>query len=120
MITEKQWERVKGYLQPALDRGGNTHTTDDIRAGVISGLYQLWVGDKSAAVSRIESFPAYKICRVFLAGGDLGELKKIEREITSFAKHHDCRALQIIGRPGWERALENYKKAYVVLNKELF
>jgi hypothetical protein len=119
MITEKQWERVKGYLQPALDRGGNTHTTDDIRAGVISGLYQLWVGDKSAAVTEVISYPKSKGCRIFLAGGDMNELLEMQPDLDRWAKSIGCRFIEIAGRPGWERIHKDFKKHSVTLRKAL-
>ena len=57
--------------------------------------------------------------RIGLAGGNLDELKELEKEICSFAKEQNYRFVEIIGRPGWERELTDYKRTAVLLRKEL-
>ncbi|MFD2207219.1 hypothetical protein [Kiloniella antarctica] len=119
MITNVQWEKARQWLQPALDRGGNTHTTDDIRAGIISGSFQFWTSEKSAAITEIVSYPCSKGCRVFLAGGDMTELLAMQPELEAWAQSIGCKFIEIDGRPGWERIHKDFKKQSVVLRKAL-
>jgi hypothetical protein len=39
-------EQLRQWLEPALDRGGNTHTFDDVMAEIEAEKMQLWTGPK--------------------------------------------------------------------------
>lgn len=116
-----EWERCKGYLQPALDYAGNTHTLADIAAGVASGRYHFWPGEKSAAITEVWEYPRARHLIVFLAGGDLHELVAMVPSFMSWGKHLGCTKIVECGRPGWERVLGNqgWKREAVVLSRPI-
>ena len=43
------------------------------------------------------------------------------KDIEEFAKQEDCKMLELIARPGWQKVLNNfgYKKTHVVLEKQI-
>jgi hypothetical protein len=110
MISDYVWD----LLLPSTE---NFESVDrqDVELGLDNGSFTLFQGERSAAVTC-----AYgESLRIGLAGGDLEELKEIEEKICSFAKDNEFRFIEIIGRPGWEKALTDYKKTAVLLRKEL-
>ena len=110
MISDYIWE----LLAPATE-GFECVTRDEVQKGLDEGEFILFEGVESAAVTC--AFGAS--LRIGLAGGNLLELKKIEEEICDFAKARNFRFVEIIGRPGWERELSDYKRTAVLLRKEL-
>jgi len=108
------------WLAKALDLTGGTHTQRDILDGTLDGSFQLWPSENAAALTEIVSYPQMKTVRIFLAGGDLNELKETHEKIERWAlKTIGARRLEICGRDGWLRALDGYKKICTTVAKEL-
>jgi hypothetical protein len=97
--------RVKPFIQPALDHGGNTHDYVHIVNGVLNGSLHLWPTENSALITEFHNFPNKRYLHVFLAGGDLDEIKNINDDLEAFAKSCDCHGISLNGRPGWVKAL---------------
>lgn len=114
-----EWKRVEHYITDALEYADNSHNPIDIFERILDTKLQLWSGEKSAMVTEIEHYPNFRVCRIFLAGGDMTELLEMEKDITKWAKSKGCNKIQIAGRKGWERVLKEYKKQFVVLNKDI-
>jgi hypothetical protein len=114
-------EKARPLLQPALDRGGNTHKWDDIVNALVKGSMQLWVGEKSAAVTEILAYPEKKVLHVFVAGGNMNELISMIDSAKEWAKLQKCDSMTISGRRGWEKVLskEGWKAKMIVMEKEL-
>ena len=109
-LTDEIWE----VLEPAA-KIGDKATREDIEAGLQKGEYQLFQRNKSAAITATIK----NSLRVGLAGGDLEDLIEIEKAIESYARSRYYNCIDILGREGWERTLEGYKKKAVLLRKEL-
>lgn len=101
----KEVLRVRPFLQPALDHGGNTHDYVHIVNGILSGVLQLWPTENSALVTEFHTYPNKKFLHIFLAGGDLQEIKDTHSGLVHFAKATGCTGLSLNGRPGWIKAL---------------
>ena len=110
MISDHVWE----LLAPATEEFESLDR-EDLDRGIHDGDYVLFEGLESAAVTCSYG----DSLRIGLAGGNLQELKHIEKEICDFAKARNYRFIEIIGRPGWERELTDYKRTAVLLRKEL-
>jgi hypothetical protein len=110
MISDQTWR----FLEPST-KNFESVTREEVETALQNGDFSLFESPRSAAVtcSYGESL------RIGLAGGNLEELKEIEKEICSFAKSREFRFIEIIGRPGWERELTDYKRTAVLLKKEL-
>ena len=96
---------ARKYIQDALDHCGNTHTVDDVLQMVEDGKAQLHVGNRCAVVTQEMDFPAGRQLHYWLAGGDLKELKEIEKRVSENAKKNGCTQASIIGRRGWGKTL---------------
>ena len=97
--------RCRGWIEDALDFGGNTHDFEDIVKAVFSGHMQLWANERGCAVTEMVVFPKKKMLNVFLAGGDMDQILDMESACEEFAKMNDCDGLTIAGRKGWKKVL---------------
>ena len=112
--------RCRPFIEAALQYTGGTHDWDDIVYLVRKRTAQFWPGKNCAAITELIDTPGLRYCGIWLAGGELEELLEIERNIAQWARDEmRCRKVIIRGRPGWERVLEGYSRAYVALEKEL-
>jgi hypothetical protein len=100
------WARCKGYVQDALDEGGNTHNLDDVAEGIAAGRYHFWALPNSAIITEIHEFPRARFLHVFLAGGSLDELLSAVPRLKSWAAFLKCSELTLAGRLGWCRVLK--------------
>jgi hypothetical protein len=101
----KEVLRVRPFIEPALKYGGDTHDYVHIVNGVISGVLQLWPTENSALVTEFHTFPKKKFLHIFLAGGDLQEIRAMHDDVVQFAKDCKCDGISLNGRPGWVKAL---------------
>mgnify|MGYP000017541682 FL=1 len=108
-------------LESALIHGGGTHTYEDVLDAIILGDMIFWPAEKSCMVTEIVQYPRLRALHVFLAAGDLDEIKDMESSLISFAKSIKCSTLSMSGRKGWERALKSigYKVAHTTLVKQI-
>ena len=98
----------------------DTHTLGDVAKAIIEGHAQHWRGRKSEIVTEIRSYPLAKICRIWLAGGDMDELvNQMLPDVEAWAKANGCSRMEVVGRKGWKRVLKDYREPYAVLTKEL-
>lgn len=115
----EQWARCSRYVRDALEYAGGTHSIDDVYRAVSSGKAQFFPLEKSAIITEIVDYPQRSICRIWLAGGELDELKEAEKSIAVWAKSIGCDGIEIIGRKGWQRQLKDYTATSVVLVKDI-
>lgn len=113
------WPEAVEHLKPALERARGTHTIDEIFAGVMRGELQLWVGNHSAGITEVVTYPRCKAVRIFLAGGDLEEMKHMERVLSEGARELGFDRIEIGGRRGFLRALVGYEELCTYVMKEL-
>lgn len=108
-------------LEPALQYSGETHSWDDVVAGVASGYMQLWVNGQSAAITEIVAYPQKKVLNVFLAGGNTPELIAMLEDAKLWGASEGCSEIVMYGRKGWERKLSphGWKVQHVVMSSQI-
>ena len=108
-------------IEAALAHGNNTHSFDDIVNGVASQDYQFWPMEKSFLVTEVSTYPNLRALHIFLAGGDLTEIKSIDDTLLEFAKQLNASVISLSGRRGWVKALADldYRVAHVTMFKEV-
>lgn len=111
--------RCRPYIEAALQFTGGTHEWEDIVYLVRKRTAQFWPGKNCAVITELVDTPGLRYCGIWLAGGELEELKEVERNIALWAREQGARKVIIRGRPGWEKVLEGYRRAYVALEKDL-
>lgn len=117
---EAEWARCAPWISSALDVSGGSHDIDDVKALVETGEARLWGWPNSALVTEIQIWPRAKFVLLWLAGGDLFELRdKILPLVEAYGREQDCTRCYIVGRPGWARVLPGYRTVAVSIAKEL-
>jgi hypothetical protein len=121
MIPADEWERCRPWIEAALPYAGGTHTIQDIKAAIDAGHMLLLAGERSAFVIEVITYPRTKALHIFLAGGDLTELKSADAQMDEIAREWGCSRITIAGRRGFIRALKDlgYRERWSVLSKEL-
>tara|TARA_R110002153_G_scaffold53747_1_gene149613 strand:- start:732 stop:1088 length:357 start_codon:yes stop_codon:yes gene_type:complete len=114
-------ERVRPWLEGALEYSGGTHIWQDIVDNVVTGKMQLWFGEKSSAITEILCYPRKKVLHVFLAGGDMNELIDMIEDASNWGRTQGCNAITMSGRKGWQRVLDKdeWLLTSVTMGKEL-
>lgn len=117
MIDMMEWDRCSAWLKSALDE---FWSLDAVLQEIESGMAVFWPMEKSAVVTQVHQYPNGMVLRIWLAGGDLVELKKFLPAADNYAKSIGCTAIEIEGRCGWEKVLTGYRKERVILVKEIY
>lgn len=107
-------------IERALAEGYGQMGYADVLEGIARGEYQFWASNDSCVVTTIDVFPRIKQLTVIIGAGDLREIDDVIRPaIEGWARRIGCDTMLIMGRPGWQRALEGYRRTAVVLEKKL-
>lgn len=116
-----QWGRCSGFIQAALEKSGSAYSMDDVLQEVEGGRAQFWPGENCALVTQVLTYPLEKRIRVWLAGGDLTEIRSFLEMGRMWAAQIGAKSLEVEGRKGWARALaaDGFTEQSVVLRKEL-
>jgi hypothetical protein len=116
-------EHIAPFREPierALAEGYGQMGYHDVLDGIARGEYQFWASKDSCVVTTVDIFPRIKQLTVIIGAGDLREIDDVIRPvIEAWARSIDCDTMLIMGRPGWQRALEGYRRTAVVLEKKL-
>jgi len=108
-------------IEKALDHGGNTHTWDDIRQGLIEGKYQIFWNAFGACITEIVQAPQKRYLHCFVVAGELPGVMDLQDEVVRHALTNSCAYMTTLGRVGWEKILPEYgwKKSKVVMQYDL-
>lgn len=107
-------------IERALKENYGQINYQDVVDGINEGEYQFWTAENSCVVTTIDIFPRMKQLTVVIGAGDLEEIDTVIRPVVEeWARSIQCDAMIIMGRPGWQKALEGYKRTAVVLEKRL-
>ena len=110
----EHWTKASVMLKDAIDLSNGRHTIEttynNLKKGVMR-LYAVYVKDKikSYFVTQITVYPAKSVYGIIFCGGKevIRHIKKIEAFFKNEAILNGCRGLEIIGRNGWERIIDN-------------
>lgn len=101
----QEWIACRDGMLAAIERTNGTHTEDDVLCMLIQGKLKLIREGSSGVVVEVLATPGMKILHVFLAGGEMAEVLKIEATLPTLARELGCKRMTLVGRHGWERAL---------------
>lgn len=121
------WTPVKHFIQAALDRTEGEMSINDVYNSLLDKDMQLWVlldglHVIGALVTQILAFPNVTACRYVAMGGDVhGDFEEITDIVEQWAATQGCHRMEIVGRPGWARALKDfgYHQAYSYVTKRI-
>lgn len=116
---DRVWPEARKHLLPAIEATLGTHDVNDVYQGIFEGRYQLWVGDRSAGVTQVVVYPAVKAIQVFLAGGDLDEIRHAATVLEDGARQLGFDRVEFGGRRGFVKSLPGYTEISTYMIKDL-
>tara|TARA_R100000005_G_C4991529_1_gene198872 strand:+ start:254 stop:667 length:414 start_codon:yes stop_codon:yes gene_type:complete len=110
----EHWTRASVMLADAINLSNGRHTLEttynNLKKGVMR-LYAVYFKEKlkSYFVTQITIYPAKSVYGIIFCGGKevIRHIKKIETFFKNEAVLNGCRGLEIIGRNGWEKVIDN-------------
>ena len=129
-VLGRYWPLVEPAIARAVARSDGRYAVADVLTALRAGDMQLWISlteidDRASAievacVTEIVSYPREKRCGiVFCAGTERKNWLHQLAGIEAWAKAQGCTAFELQGRPGWERALPEWRKTHVILRKRI-
>ena len=116
-------EEARPLIEAGLHYTGGTHLYEDVVAAVEAGHLQAWFGPRTVCLTEILQSPRKKVFNVWLAAGDLGELRAMYPAVEQWARDQGCTIATFTGRPGWARtflsAEEGWTQQLVVMTKDI-
>jgi hypothetical protein len=118
------WPHVRGLIIEAMRRG-DLSAYWPVESAVLQGralLWLVWNGQtiEAATITEICQSEWRKVCVIVACGGkDMSRWLPLLDGIEQYAKAEGCSATRIMGREGWQRALPDYRRTKIVLEKEL-
>tara|TARA_R110001599_G_scaffold227431_2_gene426544 strand:+ start:111 stop:524 length:414 start_codon:yes stop_codon:yes gene_type:complete len=108
-------------LVEALNHSGGSHTFQNIVDSVQQEVMQFWPMEKSCLVTEVINYPNIKCLHIFLAGGDLEEIKSIDSTLEFLCQEIGADYISLSGRRGWIKALADigYELSHVTLAKKV-
>ena len=121
MTLDEELERCKPWIESALALSGGTHLFQDVVECVKLGTMQFWNAPKGCMVTEILNYPRKKVFHIFLAGGELDQIKDFSDSAIHFAKLNGCTAMTLAGRRGWVKALADlgWEEKFTTMSVEI-
>ena len=108
-------------IDSALAYASDTHRFEDIVKGVEQERFLFWPGKESCLITELVQLPRKRVFHVFLAAGNLEEIKSMDSSLVTYAKALKCHAITLSGRRGWKKALADldYQFSHIEMYKEI-
>lgn len=114
--------RYRDVIERALRYADMSHSFDHIVQGVLNGQYHFYpVSERTCIIMEVRDVPNWRFYHVFIAGGDLQEIRDYEPIIIENANRLGASKLTATGRPGFARvsAKHGWCLAHVHLVKDI-
>ncbi|MEB2554045.1 hypothetical protein [Burkholderia cenocepacia] len=122
---EAVWGEVRPWIAAACKRSRGKFDEEDIKRALLDRDDQLWIWKTDTAfavgITRIIHYPKQKVCTIRIVTGRNRREWEAQciSQIETWAKSEGCHAMELQARPGWEKALPEYAKTHVYLEKAL-
>lgn len=123
-LNFKVWPRIRDGIHRAIKRGGFSAYAP-VERNVLSGNSLVWLATdgqsiKAAAITEIQQTEWDKVLIIVAASGrDMKPWLPLIAGLESYGRESGCNKSRIVGRPGWEKMLTEYKRAAIVLERTL-
>ena len=103
--VEGIWEYVEPFIKTGLERG-SVFTLEQIREGLLTSNFQLWVWQKHEILAVLVTAVIDKACVLLCsAGTEMREWSQHIDLVEDWAKSNGCERIRVQGRKGWSRVL---------------
>lgn len=102
-ISSHEWERIERNIDQALLHGGETHTGEDVRAGIEAGNFGLWSVGQTDVIVDVHEYPMGRWLHVWLCAGRLDEAMILLDDIERYGLAEGYAGISMTGRNGWAR-----------------
>jgi hypothetical protein len=117
----KEWPQAKPWLEQAFEHSEGD-TAEAHLPALLSDQEQLWhIHGKAWALTAMYEGKRGRLFQCIALGG-----KEMDAWFPAFvdraehwAKEQGCKRVLVAGRPGWRKALPNYRTTHITLMKEL-
>jgi hypothetical protein len=122
--TRQIWPVVRDLIRKAIERT-NLSDFEAVERDVLQGRSLLWLaldGERihAAATTELTIAQGRKACVVVACSGKgRGNWLHLLDRIEDYARAEGCSCMRIIGRKGWQRALNGYGVRWAILEKGL-
>lgn len=121
------WPTASKLIDKSLKHAQGQRSLDDIFDMIATNQLSLFIGYSTEGVdiaftTQVIIYPTYKALRIIHLGTTDGlDYEAMEVIIDMIADSFDCSRIELYGRKGWEKALEefNYYYAGTILMKDL-
>jgi len=113
------WARLEKHVRAALKYAPDSHSDRTVLDRILTGKAQFFAYEDSCMITEIIKYPKNKVCRVWIAGGNLKQIHQLGEQVVAWATEQGCTDAEIVGRDGWERAAPGFKKAATVYRRTL-
>jgi hypothetical protein len=121
------WELIAPYLADAVNYSDGKYSLEGVKKMIRDRqAFLFFVSNKTGVmgvlVLRINEYECSRRACLFLLGGkSLDEWMEFFEQIKKWVMQADCDAIELFGRPGWERKLEKFgfEKTHVLLRLNL-
>lgn len=118
---DEYWSYIAHWIGQACEFANGKYTTDSVLDMLHKKDAQLWVyGTTAAGITQIIDYPCRRVAIVLFAGGkSLDGFKESLEVVEGWARLNGCDAVEIIGRPAWQKVLPEYGLEHIYLVKNL-
>jgi hypothetical protein len=116
------WWMVEDFIERAVGESGGVVTTQDHFDKLVTGDKQLWVIWDGTCRAAVVTQIIKSVCFIWAVGGEgMKDWLHLLDDLEGWARKQGCTGMQLWGRPGWMRALNEYgyERKLVIMNKEL-
>lgn len=99
-------EYYETQIRDACSTGLKTHSYDDVCRLVISGEYRINAHKNAFWISTLQMFPNCSVYFIFIAGGNLDDVKDAIPVMQAQAKALGADKISMAGRVGWKKIFE--------------
>lgn len=115
MMTREQFEelrqsfdKVVPQLECVIERMNPEYGVKELRDGVLSGVYQLWVKGDNVCITEVVDHSTRRVVMVHVVVGNLGEILEEHDYLIKFARKVEAERIELMGRSGWTKILKSY------------
>ena len=122
---ESYWQEIEPHIARCVKHSEGELDSEDFKAYLLDEKMQLWIaidGEKILAsmVTQIVVYPKKRVLRIIaIGGGDMHRWISFLPALEELALEQGCASIEVWGRKGWLKILDDYKCSYHVLSKDL-